>query len=158
MRWIVTTQAKEGTVAGHKVFSFEEKMLWVVTVVLVIPVFYEHCSLPPMLHCPSWCFSSVPSWCVVGEGAATCILKEWCWFERSFLTLKVADMLRSAGSALVRNPSLWQFSKIAVRQVLTVCAHWNRPGTRQRDGKANTCGSLPALCLWINWYIVHVVS
>lgn len=36
----------------HKVFSFEEKILWVLTVVLGILVFYEHCSLPLMLHYP----------------------------------------------------------------------------------------------------------
>lgn len=38
--------------AEHKVFSFEEKILWVLTVVLGILVFYEHCSLPLMLHYP----------------------------------------------------------------------------------------------------------
>ena len=64
------------------------------------------------------CFSSIASWCTVGECTATCTLTERCWFGGSLLTLQVADLLRCAGLALVRNLLLWQFSEIAVRQVL----------------------------------------
>lgn len=70
------------------------------------------------------------------------------------LTLKVADMLRCAGSGLVRNPSLWPSSRIVVRQVLTVGSHWSGPRTQQSNGKGSPCGSPPPLCLWMNWYIV----
>lgn len=124
--------------AAGAVLDVEQEMLQVLAMVPVIPVFYEHCCWVPALVSPRRCPGG---W----EHAEFWRAR---WFERLFRTPRVEDLQVSPAQRCVL---------VAVQncgRASPVCPLRRGPRTRQSDGKGDTVGVLPALCLGTSRYTV----